>query len=127
MVAELLPLAAGAEAQTVFPYREYTDIIAFLHEERMPYEDPIEAALRALTDIEWRKRKDLFEARINHTHMVGIQAMLAEHHIAVHAEVSAVRSGRYIATVNATEVPNILKAVKATNAVVKPHRRKWHS
>ncbi|MES2984865.1 MAG: hypothetical protein V4735_06745 [Pseudomonadota bacterium] len=93
----------------------------------MPYEDPIEAALRALTDIEWRKRKDVFEARINHTHMVGIREMLGDHQIAVEAQVSAARSGRYIATVNATEVPNILKAVKATKATVKPHRRKWHS
>lgn len=93
----------------------------------MPYEDPIEAALRALTHIEWRKRKDIFEARTNHTHMVGIQEMLGDHNIAVHAEVSTARSGRYIATVNATEIPNILKAVKATKAPVKPHRRKWHS
>jgi hypothetical protein len=93
----------------------------------MPYEDPIEAALRALTDIEWRKRRDVFEARINHTHMVGIQQILADHHITVTAEVSAARSGRYIATVNATAIPQILKAVKATNAAVKPHRRKWQS
>ena len=93
----------------------------------MPYEDPIEAALRALTDVEWRKRKDVFEARINHTHMVGIQEMLGDHKIAVHSEVSAARSGRYIATVQATETANILKAVQATKAEVKPHRRKWHS
>ena len=53
--------------------------------------------------------------------------MLAEHNIPVHGEVSAARSGRYIATVNASEMPNILKAVKATKAEVKPHRRKWHS
>jgi len=93
----------------------------------MPYEDPIEAALRSLTDVEWRKMNDVFEARINHTHMVGIQAMLGDHHITVHAQVSAARSGRYIATVAVTQTPLILKAVKATNAVVKPHRRKWHS
>lgn len=93
----------------------------------MPYEDPIEAALRALTDTEWRKRKDVFETRINHTHMVGIQEALGDHNITVHAEVSAARSGRYIATVSAAEIPNILKAVKATKAVIKPHRRKWHS
>lgn len=93
----------------------------------MPYEDPIEAALRALTDVEWTKRKDRFEARINHTHMVGIQEALEEHRIAVHGEVSAARSGRYIATVSATEIPKILKAVEVTKAKVKPHRRKWHS
>jgi hypothetical protein len=93
----------------------------------MPYEDPMEAALRALTDVEWRKRKDVFEARINHTHMVAVQEMLAEHGIAVQGEVSAARSGRYIASVHVTETPNILKAVNATNAKVKPHRRKWHS
>jgi hypothetical protein len=93
----------------------------------MPYEDPIEAALRALTDVEWRKRKDVFEARINHTHMMGIQEMLGDHHISVQAEVSAARSGRYIATVSATETNKILQAIKATNATVKPHRRKWHS
>lgn len=93
----------------------------------MPYEDPIEAALRALTDVEWTKRKEVFETRVNHTHMVGIQQMLEEHNITVTAEVSAARSGRYIATVNITEMPNILKAVKATKAVVKPHRRKWQS
>ncbi len=93
----------------------------------MPYEDPIEAALRSLTDVEWRKRKDVFEARINHTHMVGIQEMLGDHGITVTAEVSAARSGRYIATVNITETANILKAVQVTKAVVKPHRRKWQS
>jgi hypothetical protein len=93
----------------------------------MPYEDPIEAALRALTDIEWRKRRDGFEARINHTHMVGITQMLADHRIEVQAEVSAARSGRYIAVVSATQVPHILKAVQATGAKVKPHRRKWQS
>ena len=93
----------------------------------MPYEDPIEAALRALTDIEWRKRKDVFEARINHTHLVGIQEMLVEHNIAVTAEVSAARSGRYIATIQATELPNILKAVKATKASIKAPRRKQNT
>ena len=93
----------------------------------MAYEDPIEAALRSLTEVEWRKRQDVYEARINKTHCVGIQQMLEDHHIAAHAEVSAARSGRYIMTVNATEVPNILKAVKVTKAEVKPHRRKWHN
>ena len=93
----------------------------------MPYEDPIEAALRSLTDVEWRKRKDVFEARINHTHMLGIQEMLAEHKIVMKGEVSAARSGRYIATVSITEIPFILKAVKTTGAITKPHRRKWHS
>lgn len=93
----------------------------------MPYEDPIEAALRALTDVEWTKRKDVFETRTNKTHMLGIEQMLAEHNVAVSGEVSEARSGRYIVTVKATEVANILKAVKATGAVVKPHRRKWHS
>ena len=91
----------------------------------MPYEDPIEAALRALTAVTWRKRKDVFETRINHTHLVGIQAVLGDYDIAVQGEVSAARSGRYIATVSATDIPKILKAVKATNAEVKPHRRKW--
>lgn len=93
----------------------------------MPYEDPIEAALRALTDVEWRKRKDVFEARINHTHMVGIQEMLNDHNIIVTGEVSAARSGRYIATVNSTEVPKILKAIQTTKVAVKPQRRKSHS
>ena len=93
----------------------------------MAYEDPMEAALRALTDVEWRKRKDAFEARINHTHLVGIQEMLAEHKIVMTGEVSAARSGRYIATVSFSEIPFIMKAVKATGAEVKPHRRKWHS
>jgi len=93
----------------------------------MPYEDPIEAALRALTDVEWRKREQVFEARINHTHLEGIREMLADHNIAVHGEVSTARSGRYIATVNADQTANILKAVQVTKAKVKPHRRKWHS
>ncbi|MFZ4125048.1 MAG: hypothetical protein ACOYJ2_03125 [Rickettsiales bacterium] len=93
----------------------------------MPYEDPIEAALRALTDVEWTKRKDRFEARINKTHMIGIQEMLADHGITSHGEVSEARSGRYIATVASTEVPKILKAVTVTGAKVKPHRRKWQS
>ena len=93
----------------------------------MPYEDPIEAALRALTDVEWTKRKDTFETRVNHTHMVGIQEMLGDHNIAVSAEVSAARSGRYIATVQAIEMPNILKAIQSTKAKVKPQRRKSHN
>lgn len=93
----------------------------------MPYEDPIEAALRALTDVEWTKRKEGFETRVNHTHMVGIQEMLNDHQISLSAEVSAARSGRYIVTVANEEVPKIMKAVKATKATVKPHRRKWHS
>lgn len=93
----------------------------------MPYEDPIEAALRALTDVEWVKRKETFEARINKTHMLGIKAELSDHGIEVHGEVSEARSGRYIVTVNATDIPKILKAVKITGAEVKPHRRKWHS
>jgi hypothetical protein len=41
--------------------------------------------------------------------------------------VSDARSGRYTIAVNATELPKILKAVKATGATVKPHRRKWQS
>lgn len=93
----------------------------------MPYEDPIEAALRSLTDVEWTKRKTVFEARINKTHMNGIQQMLADHHIESRGEVSAARSGRYIVTVDADQIPRIQKAVDATGAVVKPHRRKWHS
>jgi hypothetical protein len=93
----------------------------------MPYEDPIEAALRALTDVEWRKRSNVFEARINHTHLEGIREMLADHNISVAGEVSAARSGRYIATVSADQTANILKAVAVTKAKVKPHRRKWHS
>lgn len=93
----------------------------------MPYEDPIEAALRALTDVEWRKRQNTFETRVNQTHMVGIQQMLDDHRIIVEAEVSAARSGRYIVSVSADQIPLILKAVEATKAVVKPHRRKWHS
>ena len=93
----------------------------------MPYEDPIEAALRALTAIEWRKRRDGFEARINHTHLVGIEEMLGAHNIAVQSQVSAARSGRYIATVAITELPQILKAVKAAKVAVKPSRRKQHS
>lgn len=93
----------------------------------MPYEDPIEAALRSLTDVAWTKRQGVFEARINKTHMDGIQQMLADHQIGSRGEVSAARSGRYIVTVTADMVPKILKAVEATGAKVKPHRRKWHS
>lgn len=93
----------------------------------MPYEDPIEAALRALTDVEWSKRKDRFETRVNHTHMVGITETLGDHKIVVNAEVSTLRSGRYIVTVSATDIPLIEKALKATKAEIKPHRRKWHS
>lgn len=93
----------------------------------MPYEDPIEAALRALTDVEWRKRKGVFEARINRTHLVGIQAVLGDYDIAVSGDVSAARSGRYIATVDEADVPKILKAVQVTKSAVKPHRRKWQS
>ncbi len=93
----------------------------------MPYEDPVEAALRALTGTPWRKRKDRFEARINHTHMLGIKESLAEHKIVVHGQVSEARSGRYIATVSASEIPFILRAVKTTGAEIKPNRRKWPS
>ena len=93
----------------------------------MPYEDPIEAALRALTGVEWTKRKNVFEARTNHTQMEDLQEILNEHHIPSHGEVSAARSGRYIITVAGTETVNIQKAVTATKAKIKPHRRKWHS
>lgn len=93
----------------------------------MPYEDPIEAALRALTGIEWRKRNGAFEARINKTHMNNLQEVLTEHRITVYGEVSAARSGRYIATVSDTQIPMILKAVESSGAKVKPHRRKWQS
>ena len=94
---------------------------------RMPYEDPIEAALRSLTDVEWTKRQEVFEARINKTHMDGIRQMLGDHRIDSHGEVSAARSGRYIVTVHFDQTPKILKAVQTTGAKVKPHRRKWHS
>ena len=90
----------------------------------MPYEDPIEAALRALTDVEWRKRKETLEARLNKTDAFDVQALLADHHIPVHVEVSAARSGRYIATIALGETVRILKAVETTGAVAKPHRRK---
>ncbi len=93
----------------------------------MAYEDPIEAALRSLTDVEWKKRKDCFEARTNQTHKNGILLMLGDHRIEAQAEVSAERSGRYIITVAATELSKILKAVEATGATVKPHRRKWNN
>ena len=99
----------------------------FCYQGQMPYEDPIEATLRSLTDVEWKKRDGRFEARINRTHLEGIQLMLADHKIIATGEVSAARSGRYIATISADQMPNILKAVHATGAKVKPHRRKWHS
>lgn len=91
----------------------------------MAYEDPLAAALRSLTDVEWRKRRDVFEARINKTHLVGITEMLADHGITCHGQVSEARSGRYMMTVSEDQIPAILKAVKATGATVKPHRRKW--
>ena len=90
----------------------------------MPYEDPLEAALRSLTDVEWRKRAGRFEARINKTHLVGIQEILGDYNITVDGVVSAERSGRYIATIDLAETPKILKAVQVTGAVPKPHRRK---
>jgi len=90
----------------------------------MPYEDPMEAALRALTDVEWRKRQQGFETRINKTHMVGIQQMLEDHGIEVHGAISAARSGRYIATVPLTEVAKIERAVAKEGLTVKPMRRK---
>lgn len=93
----------------------------------MPYEDPIEAALRALTGVEWTKRKHGFEARINKTHMAGIQADLEDYSIASQGEVSAARSGRYILVVSHDETPKVLRAVEKTGVEVKPHRRKWHS
>lgn len=90
----------------------------------MPYEDPMEAALRALTKVEWRKRKDVLEARINHTHLVGIQEILSDYKVEVQGEVSAARSGRYIAQVQVSDMPKIMKAVVTTKAKVKPARRK---
>lgn len=90
----------------------------------MPYEDPIEAALRALTDVEWRNLRGAYEARINHTHLVGIQQSLADYGIEATGEISPQRSGRYIARVALEDAPKILKALKESGAVVKPHRRK---
>ncbi len=93
----------------------------------MPYEDPMEAALRALTDVEWRKRKDVYEARLNKTDAADLQYVLGDHHIPVTVEISENRSGRYIATIPITETVRIMKAVEATGAVAKPHRRKRNS
>jgi type III secretory pathway lipoprotein EscJ len=90
----------------------------------MPYEDPMEASLRALTDVEWRKRKDVFEARLNKTDTNDTLAVLEELHIAATAEVSAARSGRYIVTIPNSETQHILNAVAATGAKAVPHRRK---
>ena len=90
----------------------------------MPYEDPIEAALRALTDVEWRNVRGAYEARINHTHLVGIQQSLEDYGIIASGEVSPSRSGRYIATVSHDDAPKILKAVQENGLVAKPHRRK---
>lgn len=93
----------------------------------MAYEDPIEAHLRALTDVPWNKRKDRFETRANKTHSAGIVETLAEHNITAIAEISAARSGRYMITVMAEELPKILRAIERTGAVAKPHRRKRQS
>lgn len=93
----------------------------------MPYEDPIEAALRSLTDVPWKKRDDSFVARANKTHTTGILQMLSDHQIIADAKVSDARSGRYTITVDAGELPRILKAVNSTGAIAKPHRRKWQS
>lgn len=93
----------------------------------MAYEDPIEAHLRALTDVPWSKRKDRFEARANKTHAQGIVDSLTDHGIAATAEISAARSGRYMVTVMADELPKILRAIEKTGAVAKPHRRKRQS
>ena len=93
----------------------------------MPYEDPIEAALRALTDVEWTKRKHGFETRVNHTHMEGIQQELEQYNILVTAEVSAARSGRYIVVVKTEDTAKVLKAVGASGKQPKPNRRKSHT
>jgi hypothetical protein len=91
------------------------------------YEDPIEAALRALTGVEWRKRKNVFETRTNKTHCVGVGLTLDDHRILHASDVSEAQSGRYITAVPITEIAKIEKAVQMTGAEVKPHRRKWHS
>lgn len=93
----------------------------------MAYEDPIEAHLRALTDVPWNKRKDRFETRANKTHAMGIVETLAEHGITANADISAARSGRYMVVVMAEELAKILKAIEKTGAVAKPHRRKRQS
>ncbi len=93
----------------------------------MAYEDPIEANLRALTDVPWSKRKDRFETRANKTHAQGIVETLEELGIAATAEISAARSGRYIVTVMAEELPKIERAIAKTGATAKPHRRKRQS
>lgn len=94
----------------------------------MAYEDPIEAALRALTDVVWSKRKDgRFEARTNQTHKNGIMDTLMDHNIPATAEVSAARSGRYTIMVKAEDVPKVQRAIEKTGANAKPHRKKWQS
>lgn len=91
----------------------------------MPYEDPIEAALRALTDVEWTRRDEgVYTAQINRTHLAGIEQSLADHRIDMRSEPSATRSGRYVAIVAASEIPRIQQAVKDTGVHVKPQRRK---
>lgn len=93
----------------------------------MAYEDPIEAHLRALTEVPWNKRKDRFETRANKTHSAGIVETLAELGITATAEISAARSGRYMVTVMAEELPKILKAIERTGAKAISHRRKRDS
>lgn len=90
----------------------------------MAYEDPMEAALRALTGVEWTKRKNMFEARTNKTHCIGIGLTLDDHKILHASEVSEAQSGRYITAVPITEIAKIEKAMQVTKAEVKPHRRK---
>ncbi len=93
----------------------------------MAYEDPIEAALRALTGVEWTKKKAGFEARINKTHSLGISQTLEDYGIAFTCGLSEARSGRYIVNVNPVEGPKILKTLETSGLEVKAHRKKWHS
>lgn len=93
----------------------------------MPYVDPIEAALRALTGVDWTKRKDCFEARVNKTTLVAIEQELSDYKIAVICEPSQAQTGRYIAKVMNSELPFIQYAIKKTGTEVKPNRRKSRS
>jgi len=90
----------------------------------MPYEDPIEAALRALTGVEWTKRKEGFETRVNKTTGNAITLELQDHKIQVVCEPSEAQTGRYIVKVPVSEVPFINRAMKVSGAEIKPHRRK---
>ncbi len=75
-------------------------------------DDFVADALEALTGYEWRKRADIYECRVNHTHAKVIRDDLADVNVTAELEVSTARSGRYNVRVAVSDGQLLLNAAE---------------